>query len=117
MTRRTTSSPVDPGLQHERTVLAWDRTGLAITAAALGVARHSLGHLGVVVAATCAFTAACGLWLVVVGLRRGRMSVPSGREPGFRTLRDGRLVALVAGLMALLCVVEGAASLADHLAA
>lgn len=116
MTRRVTP-PVDPGLQHERTVLAWDRTGLALTAAALGVARHSLGHLGLVVVTTCTFTAACGLWLVVVGLRRGRMSAPSDREPGFHTLRDGRLVALVAGLMALLCVVEGGASLAAHLAA
>ena len=111
------SAPVDPGLQQERTALAWERTGLSLTAAAVGVGRHALGHLGWAVLVPCALVAVCGLWVWLDAQRRGRQAAASTREPAFDSLlRDGRLPALVAALVAVLCLAEAAGSIADALA-
>lgn len=42
-----TDSPFDPGLQPERTLLAWRRTSLAIPVAGLVLLRLELHHFGV----------------------------------------------------------------------
>lgn len=108
-----TAGPIDDGLQQERTILAWDRTGLALIAAAVGVGRHALGHLGALVIVPCAIVAACGLWIVLASWRHQRLAHNSAREPGFSLVRDGRLFAGVAALMGLLCLSEAAAALVD----
>jgi uncharacterized membrane protein YidH (DUF202 family) len=73
---------VDPGLQSERTRLAWDRTALSFaTVGALlahaGHQRTSWPALGLGIALIC-----CGVGLYVLGRRRYRLLVAA--------LRDGR---------------------------
>ncbi len=45
----------DPGLQPERTALAWQRTALSMAAAAAIVARLTVGRLGVITLIVLAF--------------------------------------------------------------
>lgn len=111
MSGRGLPAPVDVGLQPERTALAWDRTGLSLVAAALGVSRHALGDLGVFVLVPCALAVMCAVWLRIVSSRRTRHARASEREPEFAVVNDGRLVALAAGSMGLLCLVEAVAAL------
>ncbi|WP_168582928.1 DUF202 domain-containing protein [Gephyromycinifex aptenodytis] len=110
-----TRGPVDDGLQQERTILAWDRTGLALIAAAVGVGRHALGQLGALIIVPCAIVATCGMWIVLVSWRQQRLASDSAVDPGFFVVRDGRLFAGVAALMGLLCLFEAVAAVAEML--
>lgn len=111
MATRLPGPPGDQGMQQERTLLSWERTGVALVAAAVTVGRHALGTPGALIAVPCAIVAMCGVWLYLASLREGRLARASHLEPSFDAiLRDGRLPTVVAGLMALLCLGEVAAA-------
>lgn len=97
----------------ERTALAWSRTGLALLVAGLFVGRLALGSLGLAVVVPVALALALSGWVLVTSLRRGRWSraVTSEGLPA-SVLHDGRLPAVVAVVVTLLCVGELASVLA-----
>lgn len=120
------SSPLfDPGLQPERTALAWVRTTLVVTVGSLvglRVLPHYWGTFGLVVAGAGVLTS-----LALLGLATGRYrltrlrltgtSDPVGqlpgsgdRAPGSRTgrLPDGRLPALLAAVTLSASVIAAA---------
>src|SRR5699024_21214 len=70
----------DPGLQPERTLLAWRRTCLSFAIASLIAARFSANHLGivaVVVGVLGAGLAAAAYFATVVGYRRAQHALRS----------------------------------------
>ena len=91
--------PWDPGLQNERTLLAWLRTGLAMVGAALIVARliatrsPLLGLLLAAVAGVLGSAIACTV--------RGRYRTSARSLWAGTGLPDGRLPALVVVLAVL----------------
>lgn len=95
----------DPGLQQERTALAWRRTGLALVVGALTVGRLTMDTLGAAVLVPAAAAAVLAAWVVSVTLRSRRHAVTHPDEPQFDSLlRDGRVpavVAVVTGALAL----------------
>lgn len=104
----------DPGLQQERTRLAWRRTGLALVVGALTVGRLTMETLGAQVLVPALVAAALSSWVVVTTLRGGRMARTHPEESQFdRLLHDGRLPAVVALVAASLASVELASLLAQ----
>lgn len=101
----------DPGLQQERTALAWRRTGLALVVGALTIGRLTMDTLGSSVLVPAAVATVLAAWVVSVTLRRRRHAVTHPDEPGFdRILRDGRVPAVVALVTASLALGELAAA-------
>ena len=97
----------DPGLQQERTALAWRRTGLALVVGALTIGRLTMDTLGSSVLIPAAAAAVLAAWVVSVTLRGGRYALTHPDEPSFdRILRDGRVPAVVATVTASLAVGE-----------
>lgn len=105
----------DPGRAQERTVLSWRRTGLALLVGAVAIGRLAADHLGPVVIAPAALTAAAALWVVGLGERARRPMAAPGAAPGdppaFAVLRDGRLPTVVAATLAALVLGELVAAL------
>jgi uncharacterized membrane protein YidH (DUF202 family) len=108
----STSSARDPGVQPERTALAWSRTGLAVLANALLVLRagSSSGStpilmLGVLLLGAAGGAFACGAW------RRRRLV--SGTPPN----APPALVIQAAAIVMLLACVASVASIWVHQAA
>ncbi len=66
------TGPVDPGLQPERTALAWRRTSLALVALCLGLTRLAWGALGPAALLLAVVGAAGAAWLMVHERRRYR---------------------------------------------
>lgn len=102
------SQPPDAGgLQQERTVLAWRRTGLALLVAAVVIARLSFEPAGLPGLLLAGFAGALAAWAVLATLRGRRWSTTSesGPAPG-SVLRDGKLPGLLALVAGLLCLTE-----------
>jgi putative membrane protein len=96
----------DPAAPQERTSLAWRRTGLALLVGSLTIGRLSLSALGPAVVLPTLLAAALAGWVVVVSLRARRMARPHPHEPAFSVLADGRLPAVVAGVVGGLALGE-----------
>ncbi|MFI7502052.1 DUF202 domain-containing protein [Streptomyces sp. NPDC049687] len=81
----------DPGLQPERTRLAWRRTTLSSTAAAVLAVKTAL-HGGVSAAGLIACALCCGLWLAFQLLAQRRIRAltaapnPTALAPRYATL-------------------------------
>ncbi len=94
----------DPGMQQERTTLAWRRTGLALLVGSLTIGRLTLDTLGAAVVIPTAMTAVLALWIVAVALRERRLAREHPGEPIFSVLAGGHLPAATAVTVALLAV-------------
>lgn len=93
----------DPGLQPERTLLAWNRTVLALVVGTVAMGRWFAQDSGLLAGALLALVLPAALWLLAhVGRRRERILIalhagqplpPGGRQ----TLVLSAAVALLAG--------------------
>lgn len=100
------SVPFDPGLQAERTALAWNRTALALTLAGAVVTRVTVERLGAIaVLLGLVAVAAAAATALLAGARYRRTTV-SLRERGALSA-DGRVLA-VAALSTVAAGVAGA---------
>ncbi|MFJ8635350.1 DUF202 domain-containing protein [Streptomyces sp. NPDC093568] len=85
----------DPGLQPERTRLAWRRTTLSGTVAAVLAVRTSL-HGGVSVAGGIVCALCCGLWLGFLALAHRRIhALSTSAEPRALPPRHATATALL----------------------
>ncbi|PZT69879.1 hypothetical protein DN402_27655 [Streptomyces sp. SW4] len=90
----------DPGLQPERTRLAWRRTTLSGAVAAVLAGKTAL-HGGASAAATVTGALCCALWLALLGIAHRRIRTLSA-SPAPPALRPA------AGAAAALCTVATA---------
>jgi uncharacterized membrane protein YidH (DUF202 family) len=96
----------DPGVQNERTALAWQRTALSLLAGAAAVSRLTIDRLGPA-ALLCVFGAIpLALWVFLEA--RGRYRADAGLRPR-RSIRGGRASASVALATAIMAATELAA--------
>lgn len=103
----------DPGLQHERTTLAWRRTGLALVAGVLLVGRLGVDTLGSAVLLPAAAALALAAWVVAATLRSSRFAWSHPVDERFGgTLTDGRLPAVVTVIVVALALGEVARTIA-----
>lgn len=102
-----THSARDPGLQQERTSLAWTRTGLSLTGAAVFVAVHAGTHGGWPPALLAVLSGVLSLSAVVQFRRLDARSHGDVADPLFdRVLPDGRWLLALAMVAGTLLVVE-----------
>ncbi|WP_345008282.1 DUF202 domain-containing protein [Streptomyces shaanxiensis] len=91
----------DPGLQPERTRLAWRRTTLSGTVAAVLAMRTAL-HGGVSVAGGVVCALCCGLWLGFLALAHRRITVlAASGEPAAFAPRQATATVLVTVALAV----------------
>lgn len=92
-----------PGLQQERTTLAWRRTSLSFCVVGLFVARMGLDDAALAVVGAGILAVATAFWVVTRSTPGGGWTSVSAREGGFTVLRDGRLPLAVVLLASTLC--------------
>ncbi len=104
-------TPFDPGLQPERTALAWRRTALSLAVGALAAGRMLEPLLGRVAWMVAAVGVALGFGLLLVARRRaalvGRALATTGdleAGPGAALLVGVTAVAVLAGVAGLVVV-------------
>ncbi|MFE7776773.1 DUF202 domain-containing protein [Streptomyces sp. NPDC057445] len=71
----------DPGLQPERTRLAWRRTTLAFTVAAVLAARQIVHHGGITGRDVVAFALSALVWLGFLSVAHRRIGAMATRRP------------------------------------
>ncbi|GAA1151106.1 DUF202 domain-containing protein [Nocardioides aquiterrae] len=91
----------DPGLQPERTVMAWQRTALGIGGVSALLLHHADGQIGGSLAGGAGLLVALGM-LVAVELRHGRLDEDESSPMGFRAVRG---LAVVTAALSLACTV------------
>ncbi|KUL26924.1 YidH family protein [Actinoplanes awajinensis] len=101
MTRPWPCEPVDPGLQTERTYLAWQRTGLAFAGVGALLLRSCLSD-GTLLAVPGAGGLLTGALLIIRAQRRYRATSAAVRNA--HPTSNRRLVATVAAVTILLCL-------------
>jgi uncharacterized membrane protein YidH (DUF202 family) len=94
----------DPGMQQERTTLAWRRTGLSLLVGSLTIGRLTIDSIGPLVVVPVVMTTAVALWIVASALRERRLSREHPGEPIFSVLSGGHLPAASALTIGLLAV-------------
>lgn len=87
------SSPYDPGLQVERTALAWTRTALALALAGAVVARLTVERLGSIAVVLGLVAVASAVVMAMLAGARYRRATASLHESGLLH-SDGRAFAL-----------------------
>lgn len=92
-----------PGLQNERTALAWQRMALSVLAGSAIITRVTLDRLGVVALIGLAVTVPLCVWVLVESERRYRHD--AGPRARARS-RSGRTHAVLAFAVALLGTTE-----------
>lgn len=105
--------PPDPGLQQERTLLAWRRTTLSMGAGALVIVRLSLTSGGWSVTVPLLVLALASVaWCWVIIARRTHNADELHDHPGFRAVvRDGRLPVVMAAIVGVMCLSQLAVAL------
>lgn len=111
-----TPAPGDPGAAAQRTALAWRRTGLALLAVTLTVARLGVEVLPVAVVLGPTLVAAGLAGWVVAAAARARHPRTGRDGVSLRVLADGRLPAAIAAVVVLAAAGELTAVLARALA-
>lgn len=101
MTRLWPCEPVDPGLQAERTYLAWQRTGLAFAGVGALLLHSGLSD-GTLLAVPGAGGLLAGALLIIRAQRRYRAISAAVRNA--HPTSNRRLVATVAAVTTLLCL-------------
>ena len=116
--RRKASNGHDPGVQPERTALAWQRTALATAAGSAIVARHTVGPLGPGALVVLAVSLGLALAAFVLGRRRylagptgSRLTAADPRRPWALPRRDGVAPALLSLAVLTLALTELSAAL------
>jgi uncharacterized membrane protein YidH (DUF202 family) len=93
----------EPGLAEERTVLAWNRSGLAVVVCVAVLARHIWPlHGADQELALCLIAAAIVVWAIVLiafTSARRRLDAPQG-ESMYRLITAGTLLLAVVGFVA-----------------
>lgn len=97
----TSIHPAGPGLQPERTALAWQRLGLTQTTLGLTLPRIAHGHLTPAVIALSGLGAALGLLVIYLSRHRHTRHHPGTTVTAAAAPTDGRLP-LIAAAAALL---------------
>jgi uncharacterized membrane protein YidH (DUF202 family) len=102
--------PVDPGLQGERTALAWNRTALAIGVGALLELRVSWSLHQHVLTALAAALLACAIATYAYGSVRRRQLLGGGTPPRAHPISIGvvALTALLASVVACVSLIQSA---------
>ncbi len=96
----------DPGLQPERTRLAWRRTTLALAVATLAIGRLTFTSIGASVMVPMLLVGAGVLWVLVAVRRRGFGVTHPGEAAFTSMLPDGRLPLAISLIVVVLCVGE-----------
>lgn len=107
--------PFDPGLQPERTELAWQRTSLALIGVSLGAIKIAWTFLGPWSLLCCGLVAVSGVVLMWASRHRYErvhqwLIAHDGRPP---RLEDGRLPLLTTASCLALCLIAAVGVLAS----